>query len=45
MENAYQPEFALTALAALTRAREARADSSELCDRAAPSRPTGSSRL
>ena len=36
---------ALTALAALTRAREARADSSELCDRAAPSRPTGSSRL
>ena len=36
---------ALTALAALTRAREARADSSELCGRAAPSRPTGSSRL
>jgi hypothetical protein len=28
-----------------SRAREARADSSELCDRAAPSRPTGSSRL
>jgi hypothetical protein len=28
-----------------SRAREARVDSSELCDRAAPSRPTGSSRL
>jgi hypothetical protein len=43
--NDHQKLAALTALAALTRAREARADSSELCDRAAPSRPTGSSRL
>jgi hypothetical protein len=35
----------LTMIAALTRAREAHADSSELCARAAPSRPTGSTRV
>ena len=42
--NDHQNLAALLIFAALTRAREGRADSSELCDRAAPSRPTGSSR-